>query len=122
MRCTLRTLMIAIAVCAVTLAILRAAPITAFFVVPCVASLWDMRSGGKGLIAGSTAGAITVAVLGFFVWFAVYCGGHHAGLSIGLSRLVVIVPLCALAGGLIGLAQGIALQWLRSLPSRPSSS
>ena len=131
MRFTMQRLMIVIALCAASLAVLREAPIiaalfgiVALLIGPLIGSLWEIRKGGKGLTGGLIGGAITWGGIGLLLGLIETFKRHtrheisHADEIILLLFLFVSYPL---AGAVIGLVEGIAVCYLRYLATVPKS-
>jgi hypothetical protein len=88
---TLRRLMTAIALCAVSLAVVRAAPAIVIVFGPLVGSLLDWRKGGKGLAGGTIGGMITAVAAGLFFFVHDYFRSRAVGLaSISRHRFVAV--------------------------------
>jgi hypothetical protein len=119
-RFTLRRLMAAIAVCAVSLAILREAPFIAVFVCPLIGSVLDVRKGRNGIIAATRAGAIANVIVGLFYMLVVFA--QYPLTRIGAEQvfwILIILGLVALGGAVIGFTEGIAVWYLRYLATLP---
>jgi hypothetical protein len=122
MRFTMRRLMIGIALCALSLAVLREVPIIAVLIGPLIGSLWEVRKGGKGLTGGLIGGAITWGgiglVLGLIETFKRHTR-HEISSSDEIILLLILFVSYPLAGAVIGLAEGIAVCYLRHLATMP---
>ncbi len=119
-RFSIRSLMTIIALCAAFLALGVRAPFIAIIIGPLIASVLDVRKGGNGLIGGTIGGVITWVGLGLF-FFAWHWYTHPAirVTAEGAGWLLIGLVLYAVAGGLIGFAEGIAFYFVRYLVTLP---
>jgi hypothetical protein len=117
-RFTVRRLMTGIAVCAVSLAVLREAPMIAILIGPLIGSLWEMRRGGTGLTGSSIGGVIPmvgISLIGFIEWYSRMTDRS-------LSDILLFIAICGLytlGGAVFGLAEGMAIRYLRYLATLP---
>ena len=114
-------MMTGIAVCAVSLAVLREVALFAILIIgPLIGSLREVRKGGKGLIGGLIGGAITWGGFCLYCLIETYCM-RRPPLTIrdNLILAPVIFALMILGGASLGLVVGFFVWYLRYLAALP---